>query len=66
MKKLLLAFVILASLAFASSDPWEDYNDDRHGEGHEHHPVVPEPSTYGAFFIAASGALVAYRKFRKK
>ncbi len=65
MKRILFAFLLLASSAFADRDPWENFESDGHGHGGGHHmPVVPEPSTYGVVFMTASTSL--YFLLRKK
>lgn len=60
MKYLTILLMTLCSVFAANQslpdDPWEDYS-----KKHDH-PVVPEPSTYGAIFVASAIIFVALRK----
>ena len=40
----------MEGLTTAQANPWEPYADKEHGHGHGH-PRVPEPATYGLFFM---------------
>ena len=59
---LLILFLLIATIGFAQSNPWEPY--DHHGKKKPHpHPVVPEASTYGAALIGSGLLFVAGRRW---
>lgn len=66
MKIFLLIMLLTTCSAANSFTPYEDSNYENNGkEKGKQHPVVPEPSTYGAIVIASALSIYAFRKFKK-
>ncbi len=64
--KYVLTILLLVSAAFAQRDPWEPYENNGKGKGGNPHSPVPESSTYGAIFVAASISFAVLMKRRRK
>ena len=66
--KLLTILLVLVTAnnvgAVIDNSAWQPYDTPYYATDRKPHPVVPEPSTYGAVFIGLALSFVGYRRWR--
>ncbi len=53
----------MTTLAFTSQDPFEPWDNQSNGKGKGHHPVVPEPASWGLLVVGFALAVFVYVRF---